>query len=162
VVDCKHSGYLLSIDTLHLSAASFAILGLFLVAPAAAIGADLASTADLHHAGVVERSNASQRASPSKYHSVSRQYHEITPAILPSFRRPIAHWKCCYISARISKDDRGETTSGGSGGGSKEQYQPAPSQYQDDDRMLEIGAVLGMAYLAFLAIWIWATRFRPH
>jgi hypothetical protein len=28
--------------------------------------------------------------------------------------------------------------------------------------MFRIGLVLGMTYLAFLAIWIWATRLRPH
>jgi hypothetical protein len=26
--------------------------------------------------------------------------------------------------------------------------------------MLQIGAVLGLVYLAFLAVWFWATRFR--
>jgi hypothetical protein len=26
--------------------------------------------------------------------------------------------------------------------------------------MLQIGALLGLVYLAFLAAWIWATRFR--
>ena len=26
--------------------------------------------------------------------------------------------------------------------------------------MLQIGAILGLAYFAFLAVWIWATRFR--
>jgi hypothetical protein len=144
------------------SAASFAILGLFLVAPATAGSANSASTKGFNHTIVVERSNASQRASPAKYHPVSPQYHKITPAILPSFRRAIPNWKCCYIAQRISSEDGGERTSGGSGSGSREQYQPPPAQYQDDDRMLEIGAVLGMAYLAFLAIWIWATRFRPH
>jgi hypothetical protein len=144
------------------SAASFAILALFLVVPAMGSTANLASLKDFDHGVVVEQSNASQRASPAKYHSVSPQYHEITPAILPPFRPAILNWKCCYISQRISSEDAGERTSGGSGSGSREQYQPPPAQYQDDDRMLEIGAVLGMAYLAFLAIWIWATRFRPH
>jgi hypothetical protein len=42
------------------------------------------------------------------------------------------------------------------------QYQADPRQYQDDELMLRIGLVLGMTYLAFLAIWIWATRLRPH
>ena len=39
---------------------------------------------------------------------------------------------------------------------------PASGQYQSDELMLQIGLVLGMAYLAFLAIWVWATRLRTH
>jgi hypothetical protein len=26
--------------------------------------------------------------------------------------------------------------------------------------MLELGVLLGIAYVAFLAVWVWATRFR--
>lgn len=33
-------------------------------------------------------------------------------------------------------------------------------QSRDPRLMLQIGAVLGLAYLAFLAVWFWATRFR--
>jgi hypothetical protein len=42
------------------------------------------------------------------------------------------------------------------------QYQADPGQYQREELMLRIGLVLGMTYLAFVAIWIWATRLRPH
>jgi hypothetical protein len=28
--------------------------------------------------------------------------------------------------------------------------------------MLQLGAFLGIVYLLFLALWIWATRFRPR
>jgi hypothetical protein len=28
--------------------------------------------------------------------------------------------------------------------------------------MLQIGAGLGLAYVAFLILWFWATRFRPR
>jgi hypothetical protein len=42
------------------------------------------------------------------------------------------------------------------------QYQAGPRQYQREDFMVRIGLVLGMTYLAFVAIWIWATRLRPH
>ena len=33
-------------------------------------------------------------------------------------------------------------------------------QSRDPRVMFQIGAILGLAYLAFLAVWIWATRFR--
>jgi hypothetical protein len=42
------------------------------------------------------------------------------------------------------------------------QYQANPGQYQREELMLRIGLVLGMTYLAFVTIWIWATRLRPH
>jgi hypothetical protein len=40
------------------------------------------------------------------------------------------------------------------------QYQLPVAEYQRQKLMLEIGAVLGLLYIAFLATWIWATRFR--
>jgi hypothetical protein len=42
------------------------------------------------------------------------------------------------------------------------QYQADRRQYQREELMLRTGLVLGMTYLAFVAIWIWATRLRPH
>jgi hypothetical protein len=43
-----------------------------------------------------------------------------------------------------------------------ETRQPARPASGDTALMLEIGLVLGLAYLAFLAVWIWATRLRPR
>jgi hypothetical protein len=40
--------------------------------------------------------------------------------------------------------------------------QPARPRPGDTALMLEIGLLLGLAYLAFLAFWIWATRLRPR
>lgn len=40
--------------------------------------------------------------------------------------------------------------------------QPARSKSGDTAVMIKIGLLLGLAYLAFLAVWIWATRLRPH
>jgi hypothetical protein len=28
--------------------------------------------------------------------------------------------------------------------------------------MLQLGALLGIVYVLFLAVWVWATRFRPR
>ena len=28
--------------------------------------------------------------------------------------------------------------------------------------MLQLGAFLGVVYVVFLAVWVWATRFRPR
>jgi hypothetical protein len=42
------------------------------------------------------------------------------------------------------------------------QYQPSGSRDRDGELMLRVGALLGMGYIAFLAVWIWATRLRPH
>jgi hypothetical protein len=39
-------------------------------------------------------------------------------------------------------------------------YQGSTASSRDPRLMLQIGAVLGLVYLAFLAAWIWATRFR--
>jgi hypothetical protein len=42
----------------------------------------------------------------------------------------------------------------------RRQYHLPVAEYQRQKLMLEIGAVLGLLYVAFLATWIWATRFR--
>jgi hypothetical protein len=46
--------------------------------------------------------------------------------------------------------------------GAVESRQRARPGSGDTALMLEIGLVLGLAYLAFLAFWMWATRLRPR
>lgn len=103
-----------------------------------------------------------QRAAPAEEHAVPGQYHGGTDAISAQIAFSIADWNCCSIVPQIS---RKSVAVGSQDRPTKEkqaQYQPAPPQYQGDRLMLRIGVLLGLAYVAFLAIWIWATRFRPH
>lgn len=44
--------------------------------------------------------------------------------------------------------------------GENRQYHLPVAEYQRQKLMLEIGALLGLLYVAFLATWIWATRIR--
>jgi hypothetical protein len=93
--------------------------------------------------------------------AVPRQYHIAARAIPPRIDRPIIHGNCCRIAARISGQNEGIGDSGRNQGTKDPQYQSARSGHADE-RMLQIGVVLALGYLAFLAIWIWATRFRPR
>lgn len=43
-----------------------------------------------------------------------------------------------------------------------ESGQPAGPGRRDTALMVKIGLLLGLAYVAFLALWIWATRVRPR
>jgi hypothetical protein len=40
--------------------------------------------------------------------------------------------------------------------------QPAQPARGDTALMVEIGLLMGLAYLVFLAFWIWVTRLRPR
>jgi hypothetical protein len=100
----------------------------------------------------------SPRAAPAEEDTVPRQYHRGPPAISAQIVPQIAYWNDFQIAASNS----GRSTADSTDRRERSQYQPTSSQYQDDRLMLQIGAVLGVAYLVFLAIWIWATRFRPH
>ena len=42
------------------------------------------------------------------------------------------------------------------------QYQKAESQHEDRRLMLRIAVGLGLAYVAFVACWIWVTRLRSR
>jgi hypothetical protein len=98
------------------------------------------------------------RAAPAEEHAVPRQYHRETSAISAPIGPRIANWNDFQIIARNSRANptsREETRR-------QAQYQRDSSEYQGDELMLQIGAVLGIAYLVFLGIWIWATRIRPH
>lgn len=110
-------------------------------------------------AGVGQESHSrSSRAVPAEEHAVPRQYHRRTHAISVSIGSQIVYWNQFQIAAQNSSEnaaDRAEARK-------QAQYQRDSGQYQDDELMLQIGAVLGIAYLVFLAVWIWATRFRPH
>ena len=77
----------------------------------------------------------------------------------------IAVWNCCQIARLISvrnAESRQSDQSQLASRAENARYQAVPRQYQDNELMLQIGLLLGMAYLAFLAIWVWATRLRPH
>jgi hypothetical protein len=41
-----------------------------------------------------------------------------------------------------------------------DRYQRSAPSSRDPRLMLQLGGILGLVYLAFLAVWIWATRFR--
>ena len=42
------------------------------------------------------------------------------------------------------------------------QYQKSESQHEDRRLMLRIGVGLGLAYVGFVACWIWVTRLRSR
>jgi hypothetical protein len=106
-----------------------------------------------------------QRTIRVEKRAVPLQYHKTTPAVSPRKAASITVWKCCQIVQAIShqtaRDDRTEQ-SNQARGAQNGRLEPTLGQYQGDELMIQIGLVLGMAYLAFLAIWIWATRLRPH
>jgi hypothetical protein len=110
-------------------------------------------------AGVGSESHSrSPRAAPAEEHAVPRQYHHGPPAISASIASQIVYWN----SFQILTQNPVQNPTDRAGGRKEAQYQRDSRQYQDDELMLQIGAVLGIAYLVFLAVWIWATRFRPH
>lgn len=114
---------------------------------------DTASSADVRRTIRVEK-----RAVPP-------QYQNTTPAVSPQKAASITVWKCCQIAQPISDQAAGDSRSERSSearGAQNARFMPASGQYQSDELMLQIGLVLGMAYLAFLAIWVWATRLRTH
>lgn len=93
--------------------------------------------------------------------SVPRQYQAVSPKMTPS----IAVWNCCQIARLISVRNAASRQADQSQLARRAEnarYQAVSRQYQDKERMLQIGLLLGMAYLAFLAIWVWATRLRPN
>ncbi len=106
-----------------------------------------------------------QRTIPVEKRAVPLQYHKTTLAVSPQKAASITVWKCCQIAQTIShetaRDGRTEQSIQARGA-QNGRFEPTLGQYQGDELMLQIGLVLGMAYLAFLAIWIWATRLRPN
>ena len=106
-----------------------------------------------------------QRTIRLEKRAVPLQYHNTTPAVSPRKAASIAVWKCCQIAQTISDQtvrDGRAAQSNQAQGAQNGRFEATLGQYQGDELMLQIGLVLGMAYLAFLAIWIWATRLRPH
>lgn len=71
-------------------------------------------------------------------------------------------WNCCQIAYRTSSQQSGSGEPVRDRAAEEAQYQPSGSQDRDGELMLRVGALLGMVYIAFLAVWIWATRLRPH
>jgi hypothetical protein len=97
--------------------------------------------------------------------AVPPQYHDITSTVSSKKAASISVWKCCQVAQPISHQTSRDGRSEQSNQAREPQngaFEPVAGQYQGDELMLQIGLVLGMAYLAFLAIWIWATRLRPH
>lgn len=97
--------------------------------------------------------------------SVLRQYHDGTPAVSSKIGPSIDHWNCCQITQTISLQ------AGGRGSVLRQDQarnaenapiQAASRQYQNEELLRRLGIVLGVAYLAFLVVWGWATRLRPH
>jgi hypothetical protein len=150
-----------------------AIAAALLVAPGAAGAADIARNS-ASGAGFCEEAATGdggsgdldfRRVFQRRYHSVPRQYHPKSPAIPPAISSPIATSKSFYTASRIPERNtaapdpqtrkRLETRPDG-------QYQTREARYQDDSLMLRIGLVLGMLYVGFLAVWVWATRLRAH
>jgi hypothetical protein len=110
-------------------------------------------------AGVAPESHSrSPHAAPAEERAVPRQYHHERPAISAAIGSQIANWNHFWIVAQSSEENPASRAEARR----QAQYQRDSSQYQDDELMLQIGAALGVAYLVFLGIWIWATRFRPH
>jgi hypothetical protein len=93
--------------------------------------------------------------------AVPRQYQIGTRAIPSPIDRSIVRRNCCLIAAQISGQNEGIGESDRNRRANEPQYQPARSRYQGE-LMLQIGVVLALAYVAFLAIWIWATRLRTR
>jgi hypothetical protein len=93
--------------------------------------------------------------------AVPAQYHIETGAIPSRIDRSIAAWNCCRIVARISSQNPGISDSSRTHRAKEPQYQPTRDRYRGE-LMLQIGVVLALGYVAFLAIWIWATRLRPR
>jgi hypothetical protein len=105
-----------------------------------------------------ESHSRSPRAASAEEHAVPRQYHRRTSAISAPIGSQIGYWN----EIQIVFQNPGHNAADPAGSRKQAQYQRPEPQYQDDGLMLQIGALLGIAYLVFLAIWIWATRFRPH
>jgi hypothetical protein len=95
-------------------------------------------------------------------HPVPGQYHHRTSPISPAIAPHTSRWKCCGIDTSIDSWNDIQETSKRAPKQGEGQYQQAPAQYQDDTLMLRIAGFLGLAYVAFLVVWIWATRFRPR
>lgn len=131
--------------------------------------ANPAPTAGLGGSGTLATAGGSTSHRPSAIpaikRAVPRQYHGRTQAVSADITRPIGRWNCCQIGQPISHQAAGGVQSNGykpARQAENPQYQSNSGQYQDDELMLQIGIVLGLAYLGFLAIWFWATRLRPH
>jgi hypothetical protein len=115
---------------------------------------------------------AADRASPGKSpliaaekQPVPKQYHGRTQPVSPDITHSIGRRTCCQITLPISHQTAAAAHSEESERARQAenpQYQSSSGQYQDGELMLQIGIVLGLAYLAFLTIWFWATRLRPH
>jgi hypothetical protein len=78
---------------------------------------------------------------------------ENTPAISPQIAGSIARWNWFRISLRDARK-RAVNSAG------ERQYQLADAKIQRQGAMLELGALLGLVYVAFLVCWFWATRLR--
>jgi hypothetical protein len=94
--------------------------------------------------------------------AVPRQYQIEVRAISRRIGLSIIDWNCCRIGAQISNQNAGGADPDGNPRAKEGQYQPVSGGDEADELMLRVGGVLGLGYLAFLAIWIWATRLRPH
>jgi hypothetical protein len=78
---------------------------------------------------------------------------ETGATISPQIAYSIASWNCRDISVPIARKRDGNPST-------EPQYQSAAPDDRRREAMLEIGALLGLLYLGFLACWVWATRLR--
>lgn len=100
----------------------------------------------------------------------SGQYHGRQMAVSPTAFPVVSVSKSEAMSAPFSSDNALEIRRNVAGKGQAElvgeteavQYQKAESQHEDRRLMLRIAVGLGLAYVGFVACWIWVTRLRSR
>jgi hypothetical protein len=98
------------------------------------------------------------------------QYHGRQIAVSRTAFPVVSVSKSEAMSAPFSSDNALEIPRNGAGKGQAElvgeteavQYQKAESQHEDRRLMLRIAVGLGLAYVGFVACWIWVTRLRSR
>jgi hypothetical protein len=98
------------------------------------------------------------------------QYHGRQMAVSRTAFPVVSVSKSSAVTAPISSDNALEIPLIGAKKGQLElvgeteaaQYQKSESQHQDRRLMLRIAVGLGLAYVGFVACWIWVTRLRSR
>ena len=98
------------------------------------------------------------------------QYHDRQMAVSRTAFPVVSVSKSETMSVRFSSDNALEIPRNEAGKGQAElvgeteavQYQKAESQHEDRKLMLRIAVGLGLAYVGFVACWIWVTRLRSR
>ena len=98
------------------------------------------------------------------------QYHDRQMAVSRTAFPVVSVSKSEAMSVPFSSDNALEIPRNEAGKGQAElvgeteavQYQKAESQHEDRKLMLRIAVGLGLAYVGFVACWIWVTRLRSR